>query len=190
MKTKEDVEKRLLKLRRRYAHKYIQKSQERKHLNCVYNEVHNSTKLRYTHSVDAPLALRNQSTVVVFQNDDNGPVHLCMYDSGDAKEWKGSVCDSDEVSSSCPMFKPRLNLEDAKSEFLDSLADDEYVFNNYRDVATLQWVIGERIHLEPLSITDRIAFFMRSFFIRTPKPVTQLSLPLPEDLWDDSSSNT
>lgn len=187
MKTKEDIEKRLKKLRLRYAHKYIQNSQERKHLNCVFNEVHQTSALSYarTQAIEMPVAPKEQATIVVFQNKNDGLTHLCMYESNDAKNWQGLTCDSDEVSSSCSMFKPRTNVQDAKQEFLNLLVDDEYVFDNYRDVATLQWVLGERIHDVPLSLLDRLSIWVRSLFIRVPKPITKNLLSLSDDLWND-----
>lgn len=187
MKTKEDIEKRLKKLMARYAIKHIRSSQDRKHLNCVFNEVHQTVVLPYTRtkSIEMPVAPRDQSTVVVFQNENNGSVHLCMYGSEDSKNWKGSICDSDEVSLSCPMFKPRTSIQESKKEFIEHLADDEYVFNNYRDMATLQWVLGERVHEMSLSLFDRFNIWFKSLFIGVKNPVPDATVYLPDDIWDD-----
>jgi hypothetical protein len=193
VKTKEDIEKRLRKLRFRYAHKYIQASQERKHLNCVFNEVHETSALPYTKtkSVEMPLAPREQVTLVVFQNKPDTSVHLCMYGSGDPEKWQGSTCDSDDISKSCSMFKPKIDANTAKDEFLELVSNDEYVFDNYRDVATLQWVLGERVHEIPLSVTERFFLWLRCLFTRVLKPSPQLPPPsISEDLWNDSSPNT
>jgi len=191
VKNQEDIEKRLRKLRVRYANKYASASQERKHLNCVFNEVHETRDLPYTRtkSIEMPIAPRDQVTLVVFHGRQD-VTHLCMYGS-DSNKWQGSMCDSDDIAKSCSMFKPRVDAQTAKDEFLELVANDEYVFNNYRDVATLQWVLGERIHEVPLTNLERFVLWVKCFFIRVLKPSATVPLPsLPKDLWDDPSSNT
>lgn len=187
MKTRDDIEKRLRKLRLRYAHKYVLKSQERRHRNCAFNEIHPVGEAPYTvtQSRELERAPRRQVTLVVL-NDELDGVGLCMHNASDSSKWEGNTCDSDDVSRSCPLFKPRASAEEAKNGFLELVADDEYVFENYRDVATLQWVLGERVHELSLSWWERLVLWVRTAFLRVAKPTPLLPpAPLPKDLWDD-----
>ena len=190
MKTKEEVLARLRKLRTRYLTKYIAQSRERKPCNCVHNYVHNpsinfgGSETKFT---DIDLSLRRQTTLVVIQED--RPIGLCMYGSDDASKWQGDICDTDSRAKSCPVFAPRMDVEQAKSEFLEKLADDEYVFNTYRDVATLQWVLGERVHSIPLSLWERFVLWVNSKFWKVER-VKALPQVETSSLWseDDTSS--
>jgi hypothetical protein len=89
------------------------------------------------------------------------------------------------------MFKPRVGIENSKKEFLELLGNDEYVFDNYRDVATLQWVLGERVHERALNWFERLILWFRFSFIKVLKPTPRLpESSLPEDLWNDSPPNS
>ena len=185
MKTKEEVEKRLKKLRVRYAKKYVDASQQRVHMNCLFNREHVPTSVRRApaQGEELPMVPRRQVTLVVLKDD--AAVRLCMYGADDPARWSGDVCDDDATARSCKMFKPSVDMDQAKAEFLDLMADDEYVFDNYRDVATLQWVLGERVHGMPLSWIERLGFWLQS---KLSKPSKQTPLlpqgDLPGDLWE------
>jgi len=186
VKTQEEIEKRLRKLRERYARKYVDASQQRAHANCVFNHRHDpppSSTAAAPRDEDLPMVPRRHVTLVVLRDD--SAVHLCMYGAEDPARWAGDVCDDDATARSCKLFKPSVDMDQAKSEFLDLMADDEYVFDNYRDVATLQWVLGERVHGMPLSWIERLGFWFRS---KLSKPSKQTPLlpqgDLPGDLWD------
>ncbi len=195
MKTKEEIEKRLRKLRVRYANKHVLASQQRTFTNCVHNREHTPSPTRQARPAgrDLPMVPRRQVTLVVLQDD--VPVHLCMFGADDPSKWRGDVCDNDSISRSCKLFQPSCSLEEAKEEFMGLMADDEYVFTNFRDVATLQWVLGERVHSIPLTLAERIGLWARSLFVRTPPALPAPATPdLPSDLWsetnDDSSQNS
>ncbi len=189
MKTKDDILKRLKKLRIRYANKYVAKSQLRVHTNCIHNMKLSPPKNKYkSEQIDSSISPRKQVTLVIIQTDE--PIGMCMHNSHDANKWAGNICDSDDVSDSCGLFSPKMSIDTAKNSFLESLQDDEYVFDNYRDMATLQWVIGERIYSYELSWLERIFLWFKHKLIRINKPILRLPNPkLPEDLWgnDDSS---
>lgn len=189
MKTKEEIKKRLRKLRERYARKYIESSQQRIHINCVHNHEHLPSPIPTTPVVrsqqDRKMAPSHSVSLVVIQEE--RPIFLCMYGSDDPSKWGGTICDNNDISRSCKTFKPILNLEQAKQEFLESMVDDEYVFNNYRDVATLQWVLGERVHNFPLTLFEQFKFWIQSKIFKTPKRSEKLlSSDSVTDLWDDS----
>lgn len=134
----------------------------------------------------APIAPRDQVTLVVIQED--RPIGLCMYGASDASKWPGNICDDVATAKSCPMFNPRVTVEEAKAEFIDQLEDDEFVFNNYRDVATLQWVLGERVHDIPLTWWERLIvwFSMKSAKVLPPSP--QLPEPDANTLWTEDDT--
>jgi len=113
-----------------------------------------------------------------------------MYGSESPSSWNGDVCDSDSKSYPCPLFRPLRNAESAADEFMESLLDDSHVFENYRDLAALQWVLGDRRPTLPWY--RRLLVFLTGKFF--PKAVTALpSSPPPdgapdpalEDLWRD-----
>jgi hypothetical protein len=190
VKTRAQVEARLKKLRSRYAHKHVEATQQRCYKNCTFNEEHRPARLEYKSSLETEMELapRIQKTLVVVGQDQ--AVHLCMYGADKASTWQGDTCDSDDKAKRCPMFKPRVTLEQARAEFLARLSDDEYVFDNHRDVATLQWVLGERIHEVPLTFFERFWFWLRA---KLWKPIPALpQLPPPEltsDLWYDHKND-
>jgi len=98
------------------------------------------------------------------------------------------MCDHDDIAKSCKMFNPLVSIEQAREEFLEKLSDDEYVFNNYRDMATLQWVIGQRVHEVPLTAWERFVFWLKAKLFK-PEPRIE-ALPaaeIPSDIWDQSS---
>lgn len=71
-------------------------------------------------------------------------VNYCMHGS-DSGVWPGVVCDSDDVSNKCKWFSPRVSSAEAEKHHDELMLDDKYVYNNYPDVAALQWVISGRI---------------------------------------------
>jgi hypothetical protein len=183
MKSRTEIEARLRKLRTRYAHKYVDSSQRRCFRNCVYNHVHVPTQVdRSVLDIEYEMAPRKQTTLIV--RDESSSIHLCMYGSDNPATWPGSICDSDDIAKRCPWFKPRVAHTQARQEFLDKLADDEYVFDNYRDVATLQWVLGERIHERGLSLWEKFWFWLKAVLWKPIKPLPPAAPSvLPEDLW-------
>lgn len=191
MKSKSEIEKRLRNLRIKYAKRYIAESQVRSHQNCIYNKIHVSTNHKQvSESADLALYPKRQTTLVIIQPD--APIRLCMYGSDNPSKWSGDICDSDDISKSCPMFKPGTSASQAREDFLAMLSDDEWVFDNYRDMAALQWVLNDRLHKMKLSILERIIFWFHSVILRRKRPSRRLPTDsLPEDLWvSDAPSST
>lgn len=186
MKSKEDIEKRLKKLGARHLHKYIQNSQERKHLNCMFNESHRTYDLPYgkTQFTDVSMSPRRQETLIVI-SEKSETTRLCMYESKDPKKWAGLTCDSDDIAMSCNMFKPKVDPETAKDYFFKLVSNDEYVFNNQRDVATLQWVLGLRVYDVKLSLLERFMLWIVCKFSSVDKP-KQLLEDISNDLTEDT----
>ena len=186
MKTRDQVESRLKKLRTRYAHKHVEATQQRCFSNCIFNQVHSPNPLEYKSSLDTEFerAPRHQQTLVVVGED--RAIHLCMYGAENVKTWPGDTCDTDEKAKRCPMFKPSVSFDQARKEFMEKLSDDEYVFDNFRDVATLQWVLGERVHEIPLTFYERFLFWFKMKFWKPIPALPQLPAPeLSSDLWYD-----
>lgn len=188
MKTRDEVFSRLRKLRTRYVTRYISQTRDRKPCNCRYNHVHEPLDLRHTKSQSkpAPIAPRDQVTLVVIQED--RPVGLCMYGADDASKWPGNICDDVATAKACPMFVPRATVEEAKTEFIDRLEDDEFVFNNYRDVATLQWVLGERVHDMPLSWWERLIVWFHMRFAKVLPASPRAPEPDATSLWAEDDT--
>ncbi len=168
MKTESIVRRRLERLRSRYLRKHVLASRERRHLNCIHNVEHRPIG-RLTVSDPVPTeyerAPRRQHTLIVIREDQ--PVRLCMYGSESPADWPGDVCDSDSISSRCPMFRPLRTEEEASSDFKELLLDDKFVQSNYRDLAALQWVLDVR------GSVPRDGFFLRlwrRFFPKKPMP--------------------
>jgi hypothetical protein len=196
MKTQSEIEKRLQKLRKRYRQKYVQERIGRHHENCVHNYVHAPRgQFKYSRSHDVELAPRKQTTLMVIQPEQS--IRICTYGSA-GKEWNGDVCDSDDKSSDCPWFKAARSEEEVGAEFDAVLADVEFVFENFRDMATLQWVLDVRSPdevpdepLPPPSLLDRLLSWFRPKPPQLPppdpepeEPVTEPNPDVPKGLWD------
>ncbi len=146
MKSESVVQRRAQRLRDRYLRRHVLLSQERRHRNCVYNQEHVPNKLPYSSSdlsTELDLAPRQVRTLVVIQDRDR-PVRLCTYGCGDPANWDRDVCDDDGISATCGEFKARLGADEAYDEFMALLEDDKYVYENFRDLAALQWVLEDR----------------------------------------------
>lgn len=198
MKTQFEIEKRLQKLRRRYRQKYVQERTGRHHENCVHNYVHAPRgQFKYSRSADVDMAPRKQTTLLVIQPEQS--IRICTYGST-GKDWNGDVCDSDEKSSGCPWFKPARSEDEVGEEFDAVLSDVEFVFENYRDMATLQWVLDVRSPDEvddPLpspTLLDRILGWFRPKPMQLPppepeEPATEPNPDVPKGLWDADSQD-
>lgn len=212
MKSEEEVLRRLKKLRGRYARQYLKRSQDRLHLNCVHNREHVGTRAFPDPADDgSPMRIRGGEEVeglvapdrhvrfgktvsLVVLREEPSPVRLCMYGSSDPASWAGEVCDSDEKAASCPMFAPSVRREEAMAAFEELMRDDDHVYENYKDLAALQWVLGDRVHRHRPGLLERLLnwFAVR----RAPVPAPAPALPEPtdremEDIWkDDPAEDT
>lgn len=135
--------------------------------------------------MNGALVPHHQVTLVVLKDEDNGPAPLCMYGSEDPTTWSGDFCLEDKPKS-CSVFKPRVSLEEAREEFSNLLADDEYVYNNMKDIAALQWVINKRVAFWKLSVFEKIALWFMKVFFRRPKLLSKPIEELTDDLWEEN----
>lgn len=189
MKSKSDVLKRLKKLRVRYAKSYIKCSRKREHRNCVYNL--KQEPLQYDASqVELDLA-PCYTEIIIASGPEDISTYYCAYGINDPENWSGMICDKDEIAESCKWFAPKATARQAREEFLQLMEDDEYVYENYRDVAILQWILEDRVHKHALSWWERVVLWVCLKLSRTKPPA---ALPpaedIPEDLWDDSPKNS
>lgn len=181
MKTEIEIRKRLEKLRVRYCRKYCADVSGKKPRNCVYNIEHAPVE-RVDHvPTEVELAPRVTTTLVVIQPD--FPIRLCMYGSEKPDTWNGDVCDDDATAHACPYFEPKIPEDRAVEEFDKLMSDDEFVLENYRDIASLQWVLNERVHLTPLSTLDKVKIWFDRFFRgrRSTKLLSEKTENKPED---------
>lgn len=187
MKSASVVQKRAQRLRERYLRKHVMRSQERRHPNCVHNQEHVPNKLPYSRSdssTELDLAPRNVTTLVVIQDRDR-PIRLCTFGCGDPATWDRDICDSDDVSSGCKEFKARIGADEAYDEFMALLEDDKYVYEHFRDLAALQWVLGDHRPRLPWYRRLYSYFFGKSSiapFALPPGASDEVSREL-EDLW-------
>lgn len=196
MKSKADALKRLKKLRIRYAKNYIRCSQKREHRNCRYNHeqeplrVWDSWVLGQNTQVEAELT-PCRTEIIIASNTEDPSIFYCTYGSDDPEHWEGLICDNDEIAKKCKWFVPRVSPKEAREEFLELMGDDKHVYENYRDVAVLQWVLEDRVYKHALSWWERLVLWIR---LKLSKPKPPAALPpaedIPEDLWDDSSKNS
>lgn len=185
MKSQDEIERRLRTLRVRYTKKHIAASQERLPQNCIYN-LEQAPNGHYTKSksADVDIAPRHSITLVVIQPE--SPIRLCMYGADDPSKWPGNICDKAETARCCSWFSAKVSKEVAKTEFLNRLADDEYVYENHPDIAALQWATDGRVYKKSLSPLERLRIWLFSFFVRVPPALPQLPEgEVPDDLWDD-----
>lgn len=185
MKSKSDISKRLRNLRVRYAKRFISFSQERKPENCSFNFEHKPNGI-YNNSnfMEIDRAPKTSVTLVVINPET--PTRLCMYGSENPETWNGVICDRDEISKSCKYFNPKKRLNEAREEFLSIMSDDEYVYENYKDIATLQWVLGDRIHKSGLNLFEKFIFWIQSVKLRLFKPKL---IPSNVNIWEEENDN-
>lgn len=109
-----------------------------------------------------------------------------MYGSEDPANWPGDICDKNETAQSCPKFKPIVSLEEVQAKAQALLANDEWVFENMKDVAALQWVIGDRIHRHRPSFFQRLFLWIRTRMLKVSPSKPLAPLPeIPSNLWDE-----
>ena len=208
MRSREEVLKRLKKLRGRYARQFLKVSQDRLHRNCKHNCEHlpqgqvpaaadqDGGPIRMVAGEDvegliAPDRLvrfgRSVSLVVLH---DPAPVRLCMYGSDNPASWAGELCDRDEKAASCPWFSPAVSLQSATAVFDGLMADDEYVYENYKDIAAIQWVLEDRVHKHRHGLWERLSWWFASFFVSRPRALPPPPVPDEdmEDIWRDDSA--
>lgn len=136
---------RYLKLIDRYRHRYISDHRSKKPHNCLYNIEHTTSTYRED-SLEkyVELAPRKSNTLIVINSDQ--AIRLCGYGSDDVKSWNGDICDSEEISKTCALFRPIKKDSDLNADFEDILKDDRATMEHYPDVANLQWVLESRFN--------------------------------------------
>jgi len=174
VKSESVVRKRAERLRDRYLRRHVLRSQESRHKNCVHNREILPRKLPYSQSdlsTELDLAPRHVTTLLVIQEDK--PVRICMYGADSPSKWSGDVCDDDGRARGCPYFTPLKTVVEATDDFMASLADDKFVYDNFRDIAALQWVLGDR--------RPRLPWYRRALALLLGKFVPSVpALPAPE----------
>lgn len=123
MKSRSQVIKKLRDVKYRYLHKKFKNQLKVSHRNCIHN---------YTH-------------VGKDTEDMDTEVGLCLLGSSNPEEWKGTICDEDVQAQSCPFFKNKFSKDVMLRSFYEELEDETVVSAEYKDIAALQWVIGERV---------------------------------------------
>jgi hypothetical protein len=155
MKSKDQIESRLVKLVKRHKSRYIANRLDKLPQNCFYNIVHAPGEdFSIKSSPDEILAPRSSISLVVMTVPSS--VRLCTYGSSSPKTWNGDICDSESTSRECPMFKPRVSEISLESEFDSIISDDKVTIQLYPDIAALQWTLNDRYHLFPSGVWPSI----------------------------------
>ncbi len=170
MKTKSEVESRIIKLKKKHLQLYIQEKCGKTPENCVFNVLHvdktiyGDAGFKFDRSIEEYEMLPNVSVTALVLNPDSNVIRLCSYGSDKPEEWNGDICDSVAVSKNCNKFIPIKEEEEARNEFDLLLQDDKYVHKNMPDLSSLQWVIGKKSSQLKFSFIRFFICFIRSFF--------------------------
>lgn len=145
MKKLIEIENRISKLKARNKRKYLSDNTSKLPHNCSFNHEYIPKPLSYGKEYEFEIAPRKSNSLVIIQED--LPVKICMYGS-DSSKWNGDICDDETVSSPCPFFKPVHSEEELGKEYEENTLNNEYVYENYPEVAALQWILDN----EPIEI--------------------------------------
>ncbi len=184
MKSQDEILRRLNKLRSRYLRKHCLLARGKKPDNCVFNHEHTPQPRKAEIPAEFERAPRTVTSLVVIQPDQK--IRLCMYGADNPAEWPGDICDSDEMAQGCRFFQSKSTEAETIGEFNALMADDKYVYDNYKDIAALQWVIDHRIHLDRLSVWSKLLRWIDSVKHRLHKPKLlsgKVEQDIPGDLW-------
>lgn len=158
MKTREEIERRLSKLRSRYEARFIESAVSRIPGNCQYNYIEQNVDIKSDIDVEHELAPRISTTLVIIQPPK--AVRLCMLGASTMNQWNGTICDSSEMSSKCKYFTPKKSISNLQADFQDILSDDQRTLAQYPDVAALQWVVQDRVYSKPTGVLHRFRVFI------------------------------
>lgn len=89
----------------------------------------------------------------------NVTVGLCTLGMENPEEWNGKICDDDSTAQECPFFLSCVSKQSVKEDFDIKLQDETEVATSYKDVAALQWVLGEKVYSWDLTFLERFYIF-------------------------------
>ena len=182
MKTQEDVTKRLDKLYGRYLQKYVAASQIRKQCNCIWRVEADSLN-RNTSDIPPmeyhPIPCRSQIHIVIEKDAITG---VCTFGSEIQSKWNGDLCNTDKDVEGCKNFTPMLSVDEAVEEFNNLMTNDEYVIDNYKDIAVLQWILCTRVKTRKLRFFERLNLFL-SWLVGVRIGTVKRLPPIKESLW-------
>lgn len=170
------VRRRAERLRDRYLRRHVLRSQERLPENCAHSREVLPNKLPYSRTdllTELDLAPRVVTTLLVIQEDK--PVRICMRGADDPSSWSGDICGADGRACCRDHFVPVKTAATVAEEFMKSLEDDKFVYDNFRDLAALQWALGDRRPRLPWY--RRLVVYLVGRFI---PPVPKLPAPAAE----------
>lgn len=159
MKPKEIIEDRLLKLKNRHRRLYVLNNTVKEPHNCKYNYEHIGNKLSYKNEIELDISPRKSNSIVILNEDK--PIRLCMYGSEDPLKWSGNICDDSTVSSKCSLFISLKDTKELEDEFDSIIMDDKQTIVTYPDIASLQWVLDNRVW----KLKNGLMFYVKLFFI-------------------------
>jgi hypothetical protein len=188
MKSSGQIRRRIEKLRFSYFKKYVKENTDKLPHNCSHNFLlrsdSRSLKSRF---INTPIIPAKQVTLLIYQEENE--IRVCSYGKG-SKEWNGVICDSVDKSKSCPYFSNIRSKSDIELDFSEKMNDDNYVRNNYPDIASLQWVLENRFYGISfgwfLRFSYSILYFFRNIHFKKIKKDALKNSDL-KDIWDENT---
>ena len=119
MRDEADVRKRLATLKERRLKRLFRSRLKRRPCNCHFNREH------------------------TFQKEgEKVTVRLCMAGI-ERPDWDVDICDTNEQARNCPIFLLKQNRQEIEAEFEERLHEPEWLRENYPNIYTLAWVLGD-----------------------------------------------
>jgi len=119
MRPEPEVRHRFAQLKMRYLQRLFRKELRRRPANCQFNKAH-----------------------MVNMNGQDVEVRLCML-GVDRPDWNVDTCETAKQATSCPAFMLVRNREQIEEQFENNIQEIDYLRENYRDLYTLSWVLGD-----------------------------------------------
>jgi len=130
MQNEGKVKKKLKDAKYRYLKREIRDKMRQCPENCQYNIRHTFTTYTYKEGETKPVAQQRE-------------MGLCSYGASNPEEWNGKICDDVKTAQECGLFLGKYDKEEIKEAFYEKLEDEVTVAEEYKDIAALQWVLGE-----------------------------------------------
>lgn len=122
MRKEAEIRKKMRQVKHRYLVREYKDKLARKSTNCIYYYEHGETDPETGRAVT---------------------VGLCLYGAQNPEEWPGDLCGG---AKGCPYFETEETKEEIKQRFEESLENEVTVAQHYKDIAALQWVLGEKVY--------------------------------------------
>jgi len=139
MKTKDDIQQKLLALILHEFDRRVELAHRRLPNRCGHNHRQELDPRKSVGDEPNPSYNRVDRVRLPVINE----IGLCMLGSENPEEWPGDICEDPIDAERCPYFNPTQTKEELMSEFIEQLRDTDWVAENLPDVMALLWVIDD-----------------------------------------------